>query len=253
MERLAGKRIVVTGAASGLGYAAAERFLQEGARVVIIDLDQDGLDNAVGRLGTGATAIRCDVASEDDTHRVIQAAASELGGIDVYYNNAGVAHPVTPLSEITKATWDKMIAVNLTAIFIAAKELAPLMGLQDSGGTLLITSSISGRRPRPGLTAYAASKGGAIAITAALAVELAPKIRVNGIAPLAVPTPMLSQFSFAQEGETEAETNERLASVVPLKRLTEPADVAAAAVYLASDEASGVTGVTLNVDSGRHL
>jgi 3-oxoacyl-[acyl-carrier protein] reductase len=122
-----------------------------------------------------------------------------------------------------------------------------------AGGVFLITSSISGRRPRPGLSAYTASKGGAIALTTALAVELAPDIRVNGIAPLAAPTPMLGKFGFAQEGESPEETQNRLAAAVPLQRLTQPEDIAAAAVYLASDEASGITGITLNVDSGRHL
>lgn len=253
MARLDGKRAVVTGGASGLGFAIAERFASEGARVVIADLDEQRLTEAAEELGDAVVGLACDVADPGQVHELAERAVAELGGVDCYHNNAGVAHPVTALAELTQETWDRAIAVNLTAIFIAAREVAPVMEQQDGGGVFLITSSISGRRPRPGLAAYTASKGGAIALTNALAVELAPSIRVNGIAPLAVATPMFREFAFGDAGESDEDTQGRLASVVPLQRLTQPGDVAAAAVYLASDEASAVTGVTLNVDCGRHL
>jgi 3-oxoacyl-[acyl-carrier protein] reductase len=253
MGRLQGKRIVVTGAASGLGLASAERFLAEGARVVLVDLDEGRLTAAVEPLGEQASGRVCDVTDERAVAALVAGVARELGGIDCYYNNAGIAHAVTPLAEFSLETWNRTFAVNTTAIFLAARAVAPIMQAQADGGVILITSSISGRRPRPGLTAYTASKGAAITLTGALAVELAPKVRVNGIAPLAVNTPMLSKFGFGAHGETEEATHERLAAAVPLKRLTRPDDVAAAATYLASDEACGITGVTLNVDSGRHL
>jgi 3-oxoacyl-[acyl-carrier protein] reductase len=253
MGRLDGKRIIVTGAASGLGLASAERFVAEGARVVLVDLDEGRLQEAVEPLGDHASGRVCDVTDELAVTALVDGAAGELGGIDCYYNNAGIAQPVTPLAELTLETWNRTMAVNATAIFLAARAVAPIMQAQADGGVLLITSSISGRRPRPGLTAYTVSKGAAITLTGALAIELAPKVRVNGIAPLAVNTPMLSKFGFAAQGESEEATHERLASVVPLRRLTQPADVAAAATFLASDEACGITGVTLNVDSGRHL
>jgi 3-oxoacyl-[acyl-carrier protein] reductase len=253
MGRLEGKRIIVTGAASGLGHASAERFVGEGARVVFVDLEERRLQEAVEPLGERASWRVCDVTDEQAVTALIEDVAGELGGIDCYFNNAGIAQRVTPLAELSLETWNRIIAVNTTAIFIAARAVGPVMQAQPDGGVILITSSISGRRPRPGLTAYTASKGAAITLTGALAVELAPKVRVNGIAPLAVSTPMLSRFGFGTEGETEQETNERLASVVPLRRLTRADDVAAAATFLASDEACGITGVTLNVDSGRHL
>lgn len=253
MGRLEGKRIVVTGAASGLGLASAKQFVAEGARVVLVDLDENRLQEAVQPLGEQASWCVCDVTDERAVTALIEDVARELGGVDCYYNNAGIAQPVTPLGALTLETWNRTMAVNATAIFLAARAVAPIMQAQPDGGVLLITSSISGRRPRPGLTAYTASKGAAITLTGALAVELAPKVRVNGIAPLAVDTPMLSKFGFAAQGETEEETHERLASMVPLRRLTQPGDVAAAATFLASDEARGITGVTLNVDSGRHL
>ncbi len=253
MGRLEGKRIVVTGAASGLGLASARQFVSEGARVVLVDLDEGRLRQAVEHLGEQASGRVCDVTDERAVTALIEGAVRELGGIDCYYNNAGIAQRVTPLSELTLETWNRTMAVNTTAIFLAARAVAPIMQAQPDGGVLLVTSSISGRRPRPGLTAYTASKGAAITLTGALAVELAPKVRVNGIAPLAVNTPMLSKFGFAVQGETDEDTHERLASVVPLRRLTRPGDVAAAATFLASDEACGITGVTLNVDGGRHL
>jgi 3-oxoacyl-[acyl-carrier protein] reductase len=253
MGRLEGKRMVVTGAASGLGLAAAQRFVAEGAHVVLVDIDEGRLQKASQPLGQRALTRVCDVTDEQAVAGLVDDVAAELGGIDCYFNNAGIAHPVTPLGELTLETWNRTMAVNTTAIFLAARAVGPIMQAQPDGGVLLITSSISGRRPRPGLAAYTASKGAAMTLTAALAIELAPKVRVNGIAPLAVNTPMLSKFAFGAEGETEEETHERLASVVPLRRLTRPDDVAAAATFLASDEASGITGVTLNVDSGRHL
>lgn len=253
MGRLEGKRIIVTGAASGLGLASARRFVAEGARVVLVDLDQGRLDEAVQGLGDRASGRVCDVTEERSVATLVEDVAAELGGIDCYYNNAGISHRITPLAELTLETWNRTMAVNTTAIFLAARAVAPIMAAQPDGGVLLITSSISGRRPRPGLTAYTTSKGAAITLTGALAIELAPKVRVNGIAPLAVNTPMLSKFGFGTEGESEEDIHQRLASVVPLRRLTQPDDVAAAATFLASDEASGITGVTLNVDSGRHL
>lgn len=245
--------MVVTGAASGLGLASARRFASEGARVVLVDRDPDRLAEAHRLIGDGASAQVCDVTDEGAVAELVATVAEDLGGIDCYFNNAGIAHPVTRLEDLSLATWERTMAVNATAIFLAARAVAPVMRQQAEGGVLLITSSISGRRPRPGLTAYTASKGAAIVLTSALAIELAPKIRVNGIAPLAVSTPMLPQFGFAGDEEDAAMVEQRLAAAVPLQRLTTPADVAAAATYLASDEASGITGVTLNVDSGRNL
>jgi 3-oxoacyl-[acyl-carrier protein] reductase len=252
MGRLEGKRIIVTGAGSGLGLESAARFADEGARVTVVDIDAERVRGATDQIA-GARGHVCDVTDEHAVRELVQTTAGELGGLDCYFNNAGIAHSVTPLSELTRETWDRTMDVNATAIFLAAKAIAPVMNDQPEGGVLLITSSISGRRHRPGLTAYSASKGAAITLTSALAVELAPKIRVNGIAPLAVPTPMLSQFGFAADGESEADTQQRLADAVPLRRLTTPGDVAAVATFLASDESADITGLTINVDGGRHL
>lgn len=252
MGRLEGKRIIVTGGGSGLGLESAATFVREGAEVVIADIDPDRVQRATAQID-GARGDVCDVCDETAVVELVRRTVEQLGGVDCYFNNAGVAHPVTPLTELTRETWERTMAVNSTAIFLAAKAIAPVMNAQPNGGVLLITSSISGRRHRPGLTAYSVSKGAAITLTSALAIELAPKIRVNGIAPLAAPTPMLSEFGFATEGESEADTQRRLAEAVPLRRLTTPGDVAAIAAFLASDESVDITGMTINVDGGRHL
>ena len=251
--RLDGKRMIVTGAASGLGRASATRFVAEGARVVLADLDEMGAAAVADALGDAATAVACDVADLSQVQAAVAHATETLGGVDCYFNNAGLEQATQPVIDTPVELWERLIAVNMTAIFLAAKAVAPVMNAQPAGGVLLVTSSISGRRPRPGLAAYAAAKGGAIATTEALAVDLAPKIRVNGIAPLAVSTPMLARFRLHAEGETDEEMERRLAAAVPLQRLTVPDDVAAAATFLASDESLGITGVTLNVDNGRHL
>ncbi|MBV9818968.1 MAG: SDR family oxidoreductase [Solirubrobacterales bacterium] len=253
MGRLEGKRTIVTGAGSGLGLESAVRFAAEGARVVVVDIDEDRVRDAVAGVGERASGHVCDVTDEAAVGALVDSAVEEMGGVDCYFNNAGIAHGMTPLAELTLETWERVMAVNTTAIFLAAKAIAPVMSDQPDGGVLLVTSSISGRRPRPGLTAYTTSKGAAITLTSALAVELAPKIRVNGIAPLAAATPMFAEFGFAAEGESPEETERRVGEAVPLGRLTEPSDVASAAVFLASDEAAYITGETLNVDGGRHL
>jgi 3-oxoacyl-[acyl-carrier protein] reductase len=170
---------------------------------------------------------------------MVEATVDRYGGLDVFHNNAGIPEPATPLAEITRADWDKILDVNLTAFFLAAQAVAPAMG----EGVMLVTASIAGRRPRPGMAAYVAAKAGVIGLARALALELAPKIRVNVINPGPANTPMLTEFGLSAD----------VGEVLPLGRLIEPGDIAAAAVYLASDEASAVTGSVFNVDGGRDL
>jgi 3-oxoacyl-[acyl-carrier protein] reductase len=158
----------------------------------------------------------------------------------VYFNNAGIPEQVKPLAEITRAEWDQVLDVNLTALFVAAQVVAPKL---RHGGLLLVTASIIANRPRAGLAAYVASKAGVIGLAKALAVELAPDVRVNVINPGPANTPMLGGFGFDSD----------VAQALPLKRLIEPEDIAGAAAYLASDEARAITGAVFNVDGGRDL
>jgi 3-oxoacyl-[acyl-carrier protein] reductase len=236
--RLDGRVALVTGAASGIGRATARRFAAEGARVVAADLDLAAAQETVADLDS-AVAVAADVCDAGDVKRMVATAVERFGGLDVLHNNAGLPQAATPLNDMARADWDRVIAVNLTAFFLAAQAAAPVM--QD--GVMLVTASIAGRRPRPGMAAYVAAKAGVIGLARALALELAPRIRVNVINPGPANTPMLEEFGLSPD----------VGEVLPLGRLIEPDDIAAAAVYLASDEARAVTGAVFNVDGGRDL
>jgi len=241
--RLQGRRAIVTGGGSGIGRAAATRFAEEGADVAVFDVAGDAAKAAAEACG--GRAFRVDV-----TDRAAFAVAlEEFGTPDVYFANAGIPQAAKPLEQISRDEWNRIVAVNLTSLFETTQVVAPAMR-RRGGGAIVVTSSIAAARPRQGIAAYVASKAGVEGLVRALALELAPTIRVNAIAPVAVRTPMLKEFGF---GPSEQETIERVEATIPLRRLTEPEDVAAAALYLASDEARCVTGTVLNVDGGRSL
>lgn len=251
LGRLSDKVTIITGGGSGIGRASALRFAEEGARVAVVDLDEDAARETCELIGADALALRADVTVEGDVIDVVEAVERRFGRVDVFFNNAGIAQAAKPFEETGLDEWARIIDVNLTAFFVGAKAAAVVMRKGGVGGSIILTSSIAALRPRPGIAAYVASKGGAIALARALALELAPdRIRVNAIAPVAVRTPMLGQFAFGADVEA---TIERMEQTIPLGRLAEPEDVANAAVYLASDEARCVTGITLNIDGGRDL
>ncbi|HZS86183.1 MAG TPA: SDR family oxidoreductase [Chloroflexota bacterium] len=243
--------VVVTGAGSGIGRASALAFAHEGADAVAVDLSEQTARETVAAMPGGrGLALACDVADPEAVSRVIDTVMGTYGRIDVFYQNAGVPQAARPVEEIALEEWQRIIAVNLTALFIGAQKVAPIMKAQ-SRGCILVTASIAGIRPRPGLSAYVASKGGAIALVKSLALELAPfKVRVNAICPVAVRTPMMTQFGF---GSDEAEAEKRFVATVPFGRLNTPEDVAAAALYLASDAAEMVTGTAFEIDGGRGI
>lgn len=243
-DRLSGKTAVVTGGGSGIGRAAALRFAAEGARVAVVDRDGETA-KAVG----AELALQVDVTDRAAVERMVAEVREAFGRIDVYFNNAGIPQAAKPLEETSDEEWARIMDVNLTAVFTGARAVAPAMR-EDGGGAIIVTSSIAAARPRAGIASYVASKAGVNGLVRALALELAPTIRVNAIAPVAVRTPMLKEFAFA---DSEQATIARVEETIPLRRLTEPEDVAAAALYLASDEARCITGVVLNVDGGRDL
>jgi 3-oxoacyl-[acyl-carrier protein] reductase len=245
--RLSSKVALVTGGASGFGAGICRRFADEGARIVLVDRDRER--GAALARELDAALVEADVTSSADAQRMIAAATERFGRLDILVNNAGTPQPPTPVVDTTEAEFDRLMAVNAKAIFLAAKHAVPVMRRQG-GGVILNTVSVAAIRPRPGLAAYNASKGAALVLTRSLAIELAPdRIRVNAVCPGPGDTPMLATFV---GGESEAHRAAFLSSI-PLGRLCTPADVAGAMVFLASDEASFITGAVLEVDGGRTI
>jgi 3-oxoacyl-[acyl-carrier protein] reductase len=245
--RLQGKTALITGAAQGFGLGIAERFAEEGARVAVVDLQGDKAEAAARAIGRGSIAVRCDVTRADDVNAAAKHAIDAFGHVDIVVNNAGISHRNRPMLEVEEDEFDRVFAVNVKSIYLAARAFVPHFR-QRGGGVILNIGSTAGIRPRPGLTWYNASKGAANLVTKSMAVELAPdRIRVVGIAPVAGETPLLATFM----GEDTPERRAAFRATIPWGRLSTPADIANAALFLCSDEAEMVTGAVLEVDGGR--
>src|SRR5262245_9402256 len=247
MARLKDKVAVITGAAAGFGESMARRFAEEGAKVVVADLNAKGAERVAGDIGPSAIWVQTDVSQRAEVDEMVNAALSAFGRLDIMVNNAGYTHRNGDMLEVDEATFDLIGAVNMKAIYHAALAIVPVMERQG-GGVILSTASTAGLRPRPGLTWYNASKGWVITATKSMAAELAPKkIRVNCLCPVAGETGMLALFL----GEDTPEKRAQFRASIPLGRLSVPLDVANAALWLVSDEAEFITGVALEVDGGR--
>jgi 3-oxoacyl-[acyl-carrier protein] reductase len=250
--RLSGRVAIVTGAASGIGAASARAMAREGARVVVADVDETGAKGVVEeieRAGGQAVAVRADVTRASDGQTLVEQAVARWGGLDVFYANAGVPQWKTDVEEVDEATFDRIMAANVKGVFLGAKFALPVMKRQRRG-VFLITASTAAIRPRPGGQVYAASKGAVVTLAKALALETAPfGVRVVAIAPVATETPMLP--TFMGKKEVDAEGMARYVATVPLGRLNKPEDIAATAVFLASDDAAMITGSCVEVDGGR--
>jgi 3-oxoacyl-[acyl-carrier protein] reductase len=245
--RLEGRIAVVTGAASGFGEGIATKFVAEGARVVVADRDGDGAARAAAKLGAAAFAVRADVTKGDDVEAMIAAAVERFGGVDILVNNAGMGHLPQPLESLAEDDFDRILAVNVKAIYLAAKAIVPRFKAQRRG-VILNVASTAGVSPRPRLTWYNASKGWVITATRSMAVELAPSgIRVVALNPVAGETPMLKTFM----GEDTPEIRAKFLATIPIGRFSTPEDMGNAACFLCSDEASMITGVAMEVDGGR--
>jgi 3-oxoacyl-[acyl-carrier protein] reductase len=250
--RLDGTAAAITGAGSGMGRATAELFAEHGADVAVVDVDGDGARETVDRIDSSdvpgsAIAVTADVTDARAVERFVDRTVEAFGAIDVLHNNAGIPMRSTPVDEVTEETWDRVVDVNLKSAFLGAKHAVPRMR-ERGEGVILNTASTAGIRPRTGLSAYCASKGGMITLTKQLAHELAGDgIRVNAICPVATDTEMLPQFA-ADDLRVED-----MLDTIPLGRLAEPTDIAEAALFLASDAASMITGTALEVDGGRDI
>ena len=246
--RLENKIAIVTGAGSGFGEGIAKRFAAEGAKVIVADINREGAERVAAEIGEAARVAIADVSKSDEVAAMIKAATEHFGGLDIVVNNAGFTHRNGPMLGVDEATFDRVFAVNVKSIYLAAQHAIPVFRAQGRGGMFLNIASTAGVRPRPGLAWYNGSKGAAITLTKAMAVELAPeKIRVCALNPVAGETGMLALFM----GEDTPEKREQFKASVPLGRLSTPRDIANAALYLASDEAEFITGVCMEVDGGR--
>ena len=248
MPRLNGKVAIVTGAGSGFGEGIARRFAAEGARVAVVDVRADQARRVAEAIGDRAMAIEADVASGDAVEHAVARTIEAFAIPDIVVNNAGVTHRNRPILEVDEATFERIFAVNVKSIFHMVRAVVPPMR-ENGGGVMLNVGSTAGMRPRPGLTWYNASKGAVNLVSKSLAVELAPwKIRVNALCPVMGVTGMLADFMGVED---TPENRARFLATIPLGRLSQPEDIAAAALFLASDEASFITGVELPVDGGR--
>lgn len=248
MTRFSRRTVLITGAGSGFGAAMARRFAEEGASVIVADVDEAAAQKVADALPE-AIAVRADVTNTDEVAAMVSAAEDRFGGLDVLVNNAGFTHRAGPTEDLPDEEFDRIMAVNVKGVFLGVKHGVPALR-RRGGGVIVNTASIGAVSPRPGVTVYNASKGAVVTLTRGLAVELAPEIRVNAVMPVAADTHfMLGAFG----GELPERSRASFTKSIPMGRLCEPADVAAAVCYLASDDARFITGVCLPVDGGRSI
>lgn len=245
--RLRGKTAIVTGGASGFGAGITRKFIAEGARVMIADLNLEGATALATELGKNALAHRVNVANNKDVASMAKTVFTAFGTLDILVNNAGITHLPAPMDEVSEEAFDRVLAVNAKSVYLTARHIVPHM--RDNGrGSILNIASTAGVSPRPKLSWYNASKGWMITATKSMAIELAPDgVRVNALNPVAGETPLLKRFM----GEDTPEIRAKFLSTIPLGRFSTPEDMGNAACYLCSDEASMITGVCLEVDGGR--
>lgn len=243
--RLKNKIAIVTGGGSGFGAGIVKKFIQEGAKVVVADINLENAKRVV--MDTGGFAVEVDVSNSLSFKNMVDKTLEKFGKIEIMVNNAGITHLPNSMENISEAEFDKIFAVNSKSVFFSAKYLVPKM-TSIGGGNILNVASTAGISPRPNLSWYNATKGWMISATKAMAIELASKrIRVNALAPVAGETPLLKSFM----GGDTPEKREKFLSTIPIGRFSTPNDMGNAACFLCSEEASMITGVVLQVDGGR--
>ena len=243
--RLKNKIAIVTGGGSGFGAGIVKKFIQEGAKVVVADINLENAKKVA--MDTGGFAVEVDVSNSLSFKNMVDKTLEKFGKIEIMVNNAGITHLPNSMENISEAEFDKIFAVNSKSVFFSAKYLVPKM-TSIGGGNILNVASTAGISPRPNLCWYNATKGWMISATKAMAIELASKrIRVNALAPVAGETPLLKSFM----GGDTPEKREKFLSTIPIGRFSTPNDMGNAACFLCSEEASMITGVVLQVDGGR--
>jgi len=246
---LTGKVAFVTGAANGIGRAAALAFAREGASVAVADVSEQGnRDTArmIEQAGGRALAVRCDVSRAEDVKAALDKAVDAFGRLDYAFNNAGVEQPITATADLTEEEWDRIVGINLRGVFLCMKHEIPLM-LRQGGGAIVNTSSGAGVKGFAGQAAYCAAKYGIVGLSKAAALDYAKSnIRINAVCPGIIETPMMDRFS----GGTP-EGRERVIAQEPIGRMGKPEEIAAAVIWLCSDAAAFVVGHAMVVDGGQ--
>ncbi len=251
MGQLAGKVAIITGAGSGFGTGMAEAYIREGAKVIIADINAEAGERVAKSLGAHAKAVATDVADGASVQTMVQACVDSFGVPDIVINNAGTTHRNQPMLQVDEQTFDRVFNVNVKSIYHMAHAVVPVMRARGKGGLIINVGSTAGIRPRPGLCWYNSSKGAVNLLSKAMAVELAPdKIRVNALCPVMGATALLEDFMGMPD---TPENRARFLSTIPLGRLCEPKDMAAAAVFLATDAAEFLTGLEMPIDGGRTI
>ncbi|MEU0024566.1 glucose 1-dehydrogenase [Streptomyces sp. NPDC006335] len=250
MTRFTGRTALVTGAGSGIGRAVALAFAAEGAQVVVAGRRREPLTQTVRLIeeaGGKALAVTADVTDATESRALVEAAVDRFGSLDVAVNNAGVFRGGQPVAELSSADWREQLDINVTGVFLALRAEIRQMRSQPSGGTIVNIASTFGAHTRaPGATAYAATKAAVSALTRGAALDhIHEGVRINAVSPGPVDTPMS-----LRPGETEADRADRVRAALPLGRVSSTSEIAAAVLYLASDDASSVVGTDLVVDSG---
>ena len=253
--RFQNKIVLVTGGTGGIGRAISERFVSEGARVAVADVSQKRADEVAAELGEQAVGFGVDVTDNASIQKLVADTVSKLGPIDVLINNAGI-WDMEPLLEVTEGQYDRLFAVNVRGFFFMLQAVARHMVEAGRRGVIINTASQAGRRGEAPSSIYAATKATTISLSQSAALALVDKgIRVNAIAPGVVDTPMWAKVeaTFVAKGMRAGEWTEKIRSGIPFGRLADPREIAAAAAFLASDDAEYIIGQTLNVDGGNVL
>ncbi len=250
MGQLEGKVALVTGAGSGFGEGIVKLYAREGAQVIVADINEDGANRVAADIGSSALAIKGDVSKREDIQNMVDAGLKEFGSLDIVVNNAAITHKNQPMLDVDEEMFDRMFAVNVKSIYHMTQAVVPVMRKQGKG-VIINIGSTAGIRPRPGLTWYNATKGAVNLLSKSMAIELGPdNIRVNAICPVMGVTGMFELFMGLPD---TPENRAKFQSTIPLGRFSTPNDVAAAALFLASDAAEFITGVEFPVDGGRTI